>query len=164
MPCKGNIISTGQRPVIWWDEPFQALKGRRQVSFRIAPLQGLNLRMYPFHRATPDANTKRLSALILVISCLFFIPKRSDLAAGKPLVVRWHLCICTILSMIQLLGFQFQYLVLYGRWKSIACLVVPPSYHFQNNFTICTDKNVSWPSAYCKSISFLSTHWYNFKL
>ena len=55
---------------------IQALQGRHQVSFRITPLQGLNLRMYPFHRTLPDVIAKRLSALILVISCLFFIPKR----------------------------------------------------------------------------------------
>ena len=71
---KGQYHQHRATPCNWIDEPFQALKGQHQVSFRITPFQGLNLRMYPFHRALPDANAKRLLALILVISCLFFIP------------------------------------------------------------------------------------------
>ena len=73
---KGQYHQHRATPCDWRDEQFQALQGRHQVSFRITPLQGLNLRMYPFHRTLPDVNAKRLSALILVISCLFFIPKR----------------------------------------------------------------------------------------
>ena len=47
-------------------------QGRHQTLFRITPFQGLNLRVCPFHRALPDANATRLSALTSVTSCLFF--------------------------------------------------------------------------------------------
>ena len=50
------------------------VKGRRQTMCRLAPFQGLGSRMYPFHRALPDANAKRLSALTTITSFLFFIP------------------------------------------------------------------------------------------
>ena len=62
-------------PCDWMTETFQALKGRNQVSFQITPFQGSNLRVCPFHRALPDANAKRLSALTTVASCLLFVPK-----------------------------------------------------------------------------------------
>ena len=42
---------------------FQALKGRQQTMCLLTPFQGLGSRIYPFHRALPDANAKRLSAL-----------------------------------------------------------------------------------------------------
>jgi len=42
---------------------IQALQGRNMGHFLISPLQGLSLRVHLFHRALPDANAKRLSAL-----------------------------------------------------------------------------------------------------
>jgi hypothetical protein len=54
---------------------FQALKGRQQTMCRLTPFQGLGSRMYPFHRALPDANAKRLSALTTITGFLFSIPK-----------------------------------------------------------------------------------------
>jgi len=71
---KGQYHQHRATPCNWSEEPFQALKGRNPKRYLMSPLQGLNLRMYPFHRTLPDANAKRLSALILIISCLFFIP------------------------------------------------------------------------------------------
>ena len=51
----------------------KALKGRNFASLLITPFQGSNSRVYPFHRALPDAIAKRLSALTTITSCLFFI-------------------------------------------------------------------------------------------
>ena len=56
---------------------FQALKGRQQTMYRLTPFQGLGSRMYPFHRALPDANAIRLSALTAITGFLFSIPKRT---------------------------------------------------------------------------------------
>ena len=75
---KGQKHQHRATPCDWITEPFQALKGRYQTSFQITPFQGSNLRVYSFHRALPDANAKRLSALDTVTSCLFFIPKHTD--------------------------------------------------------------------------------------
>jgi hypothetical protein len=69
---KGQNHQRWATPCDWIAQPFQALKGRNQALFQISPFQGLNLRVYPFHRALPDANVQRLSAFT---SCLFFIPK-----------------------------------------------------------------------------------------
>ena len=51
------------------------VKGRQQTMCRLTPFQGLGSRMYPFHRALPDANAKRLSALTTITGFLFSIPK-----------------------------------------------------------------------------------------
>jgi len=56
-------------PCDWRTEPLQALQGRNPGQCLMSPLQGLNLRVFPFHRALPDAHAKRLSALTSVISC-----------------------------------------------------------------------------------------------
>jgi len=74
---KGENHQHKATPCNWSDDPFIALKGRNLKRYMMSPLQGLNLRIYPFHRTLPDANAKRLSALTLVISCLFFIPKQN---------------------------------------------------------------------------------------
>jgi len=80
---KGQNHQRRATPCEWKIELFQALnrkperlsstkvKGRHQTLCRITPLQGLNSRIYPFHRALSDANAKRLSALTMIIS--FFI-------------------------------------------------------------------------------------------
>ena len=60
---KGQNHQRRATPCDWMTQPFQALKGRNQASFQISPFQGSNLHVYPFHRALPDANAKRLSAL-----------------------------------------------------------------------------------------------------
>ena len=72
---KGQNHQYRATPCNWVIEPFQALKGRDFASFLITPFQGSNSRLYPFHRALPDAIAKRLSALTTVTSFLFFIPK-----------------------------------------------------------------------------------------
>jgi len=72
---KGQNHQRRATPCDWKTDPFQALQGRHQKLFRITPFQGLNLCMCLFHRALPDANAKRLSALCTVASYLFFIPK-----------------------------------------------------------------------------------------
>jgi hypothetical protein len=69
---KGQNHQHRATPCDWRTEPLQALKGREQASY-LTPFQGLKSRMYPFHRAMPDANAKRLSALTLITGCLFFI-------------------------------------------------------------------------------------------
>ena len=48
-------------------DPLQAPKGREPKNILLSPLQGLNLRVFPFHRALPDANAIRLSALTTVM-------------------------------------------------------------------------------------------------
>jgi len=50
-------------PCDWIVGPLQALKGRNPGQCLMSPLRGLHLRVFPFHRALPDANAKRLSAL-----------------------------------------------------------------------------------------------------
>ena len=70
---KGQKHQHRATPCDWITDPFQALKGRNFASFLITPFQGSNFRVHPFHRATPDAIAKRLSALTTVTSCLFFI-------------------------------------------------------------------------------------------
>ena len=59
---KGQNHQHRATPCDWSAEPLQALKGRHQTLCRLTPFQGLKSRMYPFHRALPDANAKRLSA------------------------------------------------------------------------------------------------------
>ena len=71
---KGQSHQRRATPCDWITEPFQALKGRYQASFQITPFQGSNLFVYPFHRALPDANDKRLSALPTIASYLFLVP------------------------------------------------------------------------------------------
>ena len=53
-------------------EPSQALKGRNYASFQMTPFQGSNSCVCMFHRALPDANAKRLSALKLQIQVVCF--------------------------------------------------------------------------------------------
>jgi len=60
---KGQNHQRRATPCDWKTELFQALKGRNQGLSLMSPFQGLNLCMCPFHRALPDANAKRLSAL-----------------------------------------------------------------------------------------------------
>jgi hypothetical protein len=67
---KGHNHQHRATPCDWRTEPFQALKGRKPTL--LSPFQGLGLCMLPFHRALPDANAKRLSALMTVASFLFF--------------------------------------------------------------------------------------------
>ena len=45
-------------PCDWRAEPLQALQGR-QMLHGLTPLQGLHLRVFPFHRALPDANANK---------------------------------------------------------------------------------------------------------
>ena len=52
------------------------VKGRQQMTCRITPFQGLDMCVHLFHRALPDADAKRLSALTTVKNYLFFIPKK----------------------------------------------------------------------------------------
>jgi len=72
MICK-NIIKAlkGQNhqhratPCDWSTEPLQALKGRHML-YWLTPLQGLNSRVFPFHRALPDANANKAFSLTSV--------------------------------------------------------------------------------------------------
>ena len=63
---KGQNHQRRATPCDYGAGQFQALKGRQQTMCRLTPFQGLSSRMYPFHRALPDANAKRLSALFIV--------------------------------------------------------------------------------------------------
>ena len=69
---KGQKHQHGATPFEWMTQPFQALKGRQQAMFRLTPFQGSNLRVYPSHRALPDAIAKRLSALMICYMFLIF--------------------------------------------------------------------------------------------
>ena len=71
---KGQNHQRRATPCDWKTKPLQALKGRKLGQCLMSPFQGLNLCMCLFHRALPDANAKRLSALNTVTGCLFFIP------------------------------------------------------------------------------------------
>jgi len=64
---KGQNHQRRATPCEWKTELFQALNRK---PFRLS-VQGLNSRIYPFHRALPNANAKRLSALTMNISFLF---------------------------------------------------------------------------------------------
>ena len=81
---KGQKHQHRATPCDWRTKPLQALKGRHKAMCRITPfdfrraqpfrfsVQGSNLRVFTLHRATPDANAKRLSAFT-VTSCLFTV-------------------------------------------------------------------------------------------
>jgi hypothetical protein len=69
-------ISVGQRPMKSGQTISARLKALKQFFSGFRPCRaGLVWCMFPFHRALTDANAKRLSALSMVTSCLFFIPK-----------------------------------------------------------------------------------------
>ena len=53
---------------------IKALKGRNH-QHRATPCDwSLNLRVFPFHRALPDANANKAFSLNIALSYLFFIP------------------------------------------------------------------------------------------
>ena len=54
-------------PCDWRTAPFQALKGRKPIQHLLSPFQGSNLRVFPFHRALPDAHAQRLSAFFDIV-------------------------------------------------------------------------------------------------
>ena len=64
---KGRNHQHRATPCDWIAEPLQALQGRQHTLYWLTPLQGLHLRVFPFHRALPDAHAKRLSAFAMVI-------------------------------------------------------------------------------------------------
>jgi len=69
---KGQNHQHRATPCDWSTETFQALKGRQQTLYWLTPFQGFNSHVLLLHRALPDANAKRLSALTIITSCLFF--------------------------------------------------------------------------------------------
>ena len=72
---KGQNHQHRATPCDWRTEPLQALKGREQNIVWLTPfnfrrtqpfrlsVQGLNLRVFPFHRALPDANANKAFSL-----------------------------------------------------------------------------------------------------
>jgi len=60
---QGQNHQRGATPCEWRSELFQALQGRHKAMCQITPLQGLHLRMLPFHRALPDADAKKAFSL-----------------------------------------------------------------------------------------------------
>ena len=60
---KGQNHQHRATPCDWRTAPFQALKGRKLIQHLLSPFQGLNLRVFPFHRALPDANANKAFSL-----------------------------------------------------------------------------------------------------
>ena len=50
-------------PCDWRTEPLQALQGRQMLHW-LTPLRGLHSRVFPFHRALPDANANKAFSLL----------------------------------------------------------------------------------------------------
>ena len=73
---KGQNHQRGATPCDWRTDTFQALKGRKTIQRLLSPFQGFHPQVLSLHRALPNANAIRLSALSTVISCLFFIPEK----------------------------------------------------------------------------------------
>ena len=46
---------------------LNALKGRKLIQHLLSPFQGSNLRVFPFHRALPDANANKAFSLNYIL-------------------------------------------------------------------------------------------------
>ena len=60
---KGQNHQHRATPCDWMTEPFRALKGRQQRSYRMTPFQGSYLPVCAFHRALPDAKCYKAFSL-----------------------------------------------------------------------------------------------------
>ena len=60
---KGQNHQHRATPCDWRTKTLQALKGREQNVVWLSPFQGSNLRVFPFHRALPDANAHKVFSL-----------------------------------------------------------------------------------------------------